>query len=550
MVSEVFDLNLTVEAILKSEFMEGARLLAGISALEKEIKYVDIIEVPDVIDWINEGGFYLTTGYSFKDDLQSQKELVQTLSAKNSAALCIKKGRYFSEIPEIIVKTANELNYPIIELPKDKSYVDILLPLSSMLLDKKTYLLKHSEKIHQDLTDVVLSGGGLDHLAQTLYKLINKSVLIQDREQKKLVFVGDKEDVLKHEVYIPEAKLKKMLLKDNINLIKSEKQSRLMTPVKVSGSILGYVSIFTGENSDIEKIDYRALQHAATVIALEMLKEKEKTEVEKRLKVDLFNDLIQQNYNSEEIIINRALNLNWDLEKNYLVIVFEIDDFESYYRNLEASQEYQIKDIQDKIKRIIKRRLLQEHKDLIVINKSSSFIVFYNCEGLDQEKRKEKSRAFAEKIAAEIKKEIASTKLFAGFGGHYQGLDGIRKSYHQARQAIEMGKKINKESNLFHYDDLGIFKVLVKLDNRECLNEFNKEMLGPLLKEENSDLLKTIEALLNSFNNKREAARKLNIHRNTLDYRIKKIAKLLDVDLQNSENWLNLYLAFKVKQML
>ncbi|RQD77789.1 MAG: hypothetical protein D5S01_02225, partial [Halanaerobium sp. MSAO_Bac5] len=370
------------------------------------------------------------------------------------------------------------------------------------------------------------------------------------REQKKLVFVGDKEDVLKHEVYIPEAKLKKMLLKDNINLIKSEKQSRLMTPVKVSGSILGYVSIFTGENSDIEKIDYRALQHAATVIALEMLKEKEKTEVEKRLKVDLFNDLIQQNYNSEEIIINRALNLNWDLEKNYLVIVFEIDDFESYYRNLEASQEYQIKDIQDKIKRIIKRRLLQEHKDLIVINKSSSFIVFYNCEGLDQEKRKEKSRAFAEKIAAEIKKEIASTKLFAGFGGHYQGLDGIRKSYHQARQAIEMGKKINKESNLFHYDDLGIFKVLVKLDNRECLNEFNKEMLGPLLKEENSDLLKTIEALLNSFNNKREAARKLNIHRNTLDYRIKKIAKLLDVDLQNSENWLNLYLAFKVKQML
>ncbi|ADQ13775.1 PucR family transcriptional regulator [Halanaerobium hydrogeniformans] len=543
-------MNLTVEAILKCDFMEGARLLAGISALEKEIKYVDIIEVPDVINWINEGGFYLTTGYSFKDDLQSQKELVQTLAAKESAALCIKKGRYFSEIPEIIIKTANELNYPIIELPQDKSYVDILLPLSSMLLDKKTYLLKHSEKIHQDLTDVVLSGGGLDHLAQTLYKLIDKSVLIQDREQKKLVFVGDKENLLENEIYIPETELKKMLLKENINLIKLEGQFRLITPVKVSGNILGYVSIFSGQNRNIEKIDYRALQHAATVIALEMLKEKEKNEVEKRLKIDLFNDLIQKNYNSEEIIINRALNLNWDLEKNYLVIVFEIDDFESYYRDLEERQEYQIKDIQDKIKRIIRRRLLYEHKDLIVINKSSSFIVFYNCAKLDQENRKAKSLAFAENIAAEIEKEIASIKLFVGFGGHYQGLDGIRKSYQQARQAIEMGKKINKESNLFHYDDLGIFKVLVKLDNRECLSEFNKEMLGPLLKDENSDLLKTIEALLSSFNNKREAARKLNIHRNTLDYRIKKIAKLLDVDLQNSENWLNLYLAFKVKQML
>ena len=79
-------MNLTVEAILKCEFMEGARLLAGISGLEKEIKYVDIIEVPDVINWINEGGFYLTTGYSFKDDLQSQKELVKTLAAKESAA--------------------------------------------------------------------------------------------------------------------------------------------------------------------------------------------------------------------------------------------------------------------------------------------------------------------------------------------------------------------------------------------------------------------------------------------------------------------------------
>lgn len=278
-------MNLTVEAILKCDFMEGARLLAGISALEKEIKYVDIIEVPDVINWINEGGFYLTTGYSFKDDLQSQKELVQTLAAKESAALCIKKGRYFSEIPEIIIKTANELNYPIIELPQDKSYVDILLPLSSMLLDKKTYLLKHSEKIHQDLTDVVLSGGGLDHLAQTLYKLIDKSVLIQDREQKKLVFVGDKENLLENEIYIPETELKKMLLKENINLIKLEGQFRLITPVKVSGNILGYVSIFSGQNRNIEKIDYRALQHAATVIALEMLKEKEKMKWKKGLKL-------------------------------------------------------------------------------------------------------------------------------------------------------------------------------------------------------------------------------------------------------------------------
>src|SRR6056297_3644912 len=111
--------------------MKGAELVAGKMGVKREIKYVDIIEVPDIYGWIREGGFFLTTGYSIKDDVSALKKIVNHLNQNNSAALCIKKERYINQISNEIIKIANNLDFPIMELDKEVSYVDILLPLTS-----------------------------------------------------------------------------------------------------------------------------------------------------------------------------------------------------------------------------------------------------------------------------------------------------------------------------------------------------------------------------------------------------------------------------------
>jgi purine catabolism regulator len=547
-------MTLKVKDILDMNFMKNAKIIAGEKGIDREIKYVDIIEVPDIEGWINEGGLFLTTGYSIKDNYLAQKKLVNYLNDHNSAALCIKRGRYFNKIPEVILNTGNELDLPVIELSVNTSYVDILLPLIGEVLEKEAYLLKRSEEIHKELTNVVLMGGGIDHIAQTLYKLIPRPVLIQNKDQEIMALIGkpEEERIIKQCLDIPIKEIKKKLDNNNIIRINENKNiSRLMAPIVVSGHIFGYVSIFEIGIKKIEKIDYRAVEHAATVIALEILKEKEKMETDKRLKTELLTDLIQQNYSEEKTIIKRARYFDWDFNKDYLVVVIDIDDLESYYLNLEYQDEKHIQEVKDKIKELVRWELIMESKEVILINKSDSLVIFYDCQSLKtKEIRKRNSIEFAEKIKKIILKRLPQINISIGIGNFYSGISGLRSSYNESYRAIKMGKKIYKENGIYHYDDLGIFKVLVELENDQVLKEYREEILGPLLNEANKDLIDTVKALLEHMGNKSEAAEELNIHRNSLNYRINKFSKLLDIDLENSENWLKIFLALKINEIL
>jgi len=543
-----------VEDILDFKFMRNAQIVAGKKGIEREIKYVDIIEVPDIEGWIKEGGLFLTTGYSIKDNYQAQKKIVNYLDDRQGAALCIKKGRYFKNIPEVIMEAGERLDFPIIELPSDISYVDILLPLIGEVLEKDAYLLKRSEKIHKELTNVVLRGGGIDHIAQTLYKLIPRPVLIQDKNQEILALVGDLEEekIIKNCLHIPKSKIKNKL--DNnkvVKVLETNKFSRLMAPIIVSGNILGYVSIFETSDKKIEQIDYRAVEHAATVIALEMLKEKEQTETEKRLKTELLTDLIQGNYSSEKSIIKRANYLGWNFKKDYLAVVIDIHDLESYYLNLDYQDEEHIQEVKDNIKELVRWELLMDNKETILINKSDSLIIFYNCQDLkSREDRKKDSLKFAQKIRKKILERIPQIIISIGIGNFHKNIEGLRCSYQEGYRAIKIGKKVYKENGIYHYDELGIFKILVELEDKDILKNFQREVLGNFLNEDAGELLETLDALLKNLGNKSSAAEELNIHRNSLNYRIKKFSKLLDLDLNDSENWLKIYLAVKINQII
>jgi purine catabolism regulator len=269
------------------------------------------------------------------------------------------------------------------------------------------------------------------------------------------------------------------------------------------------------------------------------------------LKTELLTDLIQQNYSEAKTIIKRARYFGWDFKKDYLAVVIDIDDLESYYLNLDYQDEKHIQEVKDKIKELVRWELIMEGKEIILINKSDSLVIFYGCQGLNtKEIRKKRSVKFAEKIKEVILNRLPQINISIGIGNFYSGISGLRSSYNESYRSIKMGKKLYKENGIYHYDDLGIFKVLVELENDQVLSEYREEILGPLLAEDNIDLIDTVKALLGHMGNKSEAAEELNIHRNSLNYRINKFSKLLDMDLENSENWLKIFLAVKIHEIL
>ncbi len=91
--------GITVEEFLNLAILQNASLLSGSKGLDKKITKINVMEVPDILDWVKPGEFLLTTAYSIKDDVEQLNDIIPELSKKGLAGLGVKTKRYVDHIP-------------------------------------------------------------------------------------------------------------------------------------------------------------------------------------------------------------------------------------------------------------------------------------------------------------------------------------------------------------------------------------------------------------------------------------------------------------------
>jgi carbohydrate diacid regulator len=126
-----------------------------------------------------------------------------------------------------------------------------------------------------------------------------------------------------------------------------------------------------------------------------------------------------------------------------------------------------------------------------------------------------------------------------GIGQYYPDLGGLRKSYQDAKLALDVGSKVWGLGRLYHIKDVGMFITLAGT-SQDRKAELAHQILSPLLRDE--QLFKTIQAFLSCGLNLTDAAEKLHIHRNTLIYRLDKTKKLVGLDPRHFDDALQIKL--------
>ncbi|MCK4901006.1 MAG: helix-turn-helix domain-containing protein, partial [Anaerolineales bacterium] len=78
---------------------------------------------------------------------------------------------------------------------------------------------------------------------------------------------------------------------------------------------------------------------------------------------------------------------------------------------------------------------------------------------------------------------------------------------------------------------------MLQIEHDPELSAFQEETIGPLLAYDgNEELIRTLESYFKHNANLSQTAEALFIHRNTLLYRMERIAQILDLDFNNPEN--------------
>ncbi len=158
----------------------------------------------------------------------------------------------------------------------------------------------------------------------------------------------------------------------------------------------------------------------------------------------------------------------------------------------------------------------------------------------------------ARDIHAVLSVRHGGSAIFAGIGRIAPAASDVPRAYGQALQALGVARRLGGQHRAAYFGALGAYRVLAAAAPEEVLS-FHEDTLGPLRaldEKSGGELLRTLETYLLCGGSPQETAQRLHAHRNTVLYRLDRIAEALNVDVRDPETQLTLFLALRAADVL
>jgi purine catabolism regulator len=534
----------SVGDLLRLPTLASAAVLAGRSGLDRVVQRLNVMTVPDILPWVKENEFLLATGYPLPGSPAELAELVAALNARGLAALGVKLGKYIETLPHEMLRRADRLDFPIIDIPRQVGFDDILSQALTDIVNRQSAVLARAEEIHRVFMQIVLHGGGLPEITDKLSQLIEGAVVVLDDEDRVLaasrleevadslatagLLAGDGRIVV-GDTFVPRTS------------VQATRGVRWAVAPVLAGSMRhGRILAVQGERPLQDDV-LIALERAATVVALDATKKLAVTAVERKFRSDFLHELLSGRARNERDVLSRSRSLGWDLERALIVVVAELEPLPDGERS-------------DLEEQRLRARLTDAWTSAVrgcdpgaaVAGFASEFVAIV---GVPPDRDPAEAAVSLAKTIATGLAQRSRHPLSFGVSRPVATPTELATAYDQATKAMQIGRRIHGPGAVTRFDSLGVYRLLSLIDDAEELRSFAYESLGPLLaldRPERDDLLQTLEALVECNLNVARAARRLYFHYNTLRYRIIKLERLLGPFTTNPNLCLQIELALQI----
>lgn len=173
-------LTFTLKNFIYDSGFSNVRLLTCPEKIDSPVTSVNVIDNPDVTQWIKPGEMVLTTGYFFANDLNLQTNVIMNLKSAGCSALCIKIKRFFPEIPENIIKTAEQAGLPIIDIPLEYPFSEITQKIHEQLNNRQLQKIQQEQELFNALLNAFQAEQSLPNCLKLLSNFLSSSLFILD----------------------------------------------------------------------------------------------------------------------------------------------------------------------------------------------------------------------------------------------------------------------------------------------------------------------------------------------------------------------------------
>lgn len=518
-----------IATALQATVLRDAQVVAGHNALGNEIRWVHMVDHPDIAAWVRPGYLLLSTGYNWPREDSEARQLVLALKERELAGVVLAVPHFLEHFPESSVRAANEAGLPLLELPWDIPFSAITEEIHANIIRHQNEIIERSEEIHRALTNAAVMANSLDDLAKALGKLLGRAVNFIDPDGLVLGSSADGTNAQGDERAYMQALNSKVILRkiqDSVCPILIDAQPevsvprRLGCPIRIRGELAAIVFIDEGE-APLGELDIRATEHASIIGALHLAHMRALHLQEERLGYTLVGSLLEGRFEETPSALERARISGWDPAGEYRVCLVLLDEPLPLSREGFLRRERWVDRLRKYLESVGESQLIFVYLNQITFLLSTRAIP-------DQLWRVLGSRGAA----------LAVSRPHSGAQGMATGGRDVNSLY-----------PLLKPGKIHHFTEVMFPRAL--MGDADARNLFIQSKLGPLLNGKKSEaLLETLEALCEEGFQLANTSRRLGIHISTLRYRVERIETMIGTTLEDQSNRFELQVAVALHRLM
>ena len=389
------------------------------------------------------------------------------------------------------------------------------LAQTNAALQETVATLRRGMQIHERLTRVAAAGEGAAGIAEALHDLTGLAVAVEDRYGNLSAWAGPgKPDPYPKLSAYERAQLLRRLMTAGRSVRDGDRVVALASP---RPGVLGLLALIDpGRRAG--STDLMAIEHGATVLAVELARLRGLADTELRVRRELVQDLLTGT--DDESAYLRAEALCYDLGPPHQVAVLEVTEGSPVHEDVLLAA---------------RRALRQQQVSALLGTIAGTVVIVAPGGGTDWE-------ALRLATAAQL-----------GGGGGRLGVGEPRPrpsllphSLREAQLALRLQKVSSESERTSAFADLDVLRMLASVDDLADVEGFVRKWLGVLTtydERQHTQLLKTLTQYLQHGGGYEATSRALSVHRSTLKYRLQRIRELTGFDLGDPETRFNLELA-------